>query len=117
MQVPFYYMIINFDSIEKTTIPHFKDGEGSITAAMHVDASGKIMLLRIHPDSSIGMHKHETNYEVCYILSGTGKAVINGVEEPLSAGVCHYCPKGSEHTLINTGKDDLVMYAIVPETK
>jgi mannose-6-phosphate isomerase-like protein (cupin superfamily) len=48
-----------------------------------------------------------------YILSGTGKAVCDGAEEELSAGVMHICPKGSEHTIINTGNDDLVMLTIV----
>jgi len=110
-------MNIDFASIEQTEIPHFKNGEGSVSAAMHVDSSGKIMLSRIHPNSSIGMHTHDTNYEVCFFLSGTGKAVIDGKEEKLSAGVCHYCPKGSTHTLINTGTEDLVMYAVVPESK
>ena len=27
--------------------------------------------------------------------------------------VMHICPKGSEHTIINTGNDDLVMLTIV----
>ena len=26
-----------------------------------------------------------------------------------SNGVCHYCPKGSEHSIINTGKEDLML--------
>ena len=108
-------MNIDFTSIQPATIPHFKDGEGSVTASMHVDASGKIMTARIHTDSSIGMHTHETNYEVCYIVSGEGKAVCDGKEELLLPGVCHYCPKGSAHTIINTGSEDLVMFAVVPE--
>lgn len=109
-------MNIDFDTLEKMTIQHFKDGEGAVTASMHVDSSGKIMIARIHPHSSIGLHRHETNYEVCYVLSGKGKAVFDGTEEPLYPGVCHYCPKGHAHILINSGTEDLVLYAIVPET-
>ena len=48
-----------------------------------------------------------------YIISGTGKAICDGVEEKLSAGVMHICPKGSEHTIINTGDDNLVMLTVV----
>ena len=88
-------------------------GDGSIIAAMHIDSSGKIMRVRIHPNSSIGMHTHETNYEVCFVISGKGKAVFNGTEETLAPGVCHYCPKGESHTLINTGDEDLVFFAVV----
>jgi len=110
-------MNIDFNKLEKTTIQHFKDGDGSVTASMHVDKSGKIMISCIHPHSSIGVHTHETNYEICYVLSGNGKAIFDGVEEPLTPGICHYCPKGHSHMLINTGTEDLVLYAVVPEMK
>lgn len=42
-------------------------------------------------------------------------ALCDGVEEPLSAGVCHLCPKGSEHAIVNTGKEDLCLLAVVVE--
>lgn len=48
-----------------------------------------------------------------YIISGTGKAICDGVEEDLKQGVMHICPKGSEHAIINTGEEDLVMLTIV----
>ena len=106
-------MIIDFDSLEQTVIPNFKNGDGFVTAAMHIDSSGKIMRACIHPNSSIGMHTHETNYEVCFVISGKGKAVFNGTVETLVPGVCHYCPKGESHALINTGDEDLVFFTVV----
>lgn len=36
-------------------------------------------------------------------------------EEFLSAGVCHICKKGSEHSIVNTGEDDLVLFTLVIE--
>ena len=48
-----------------------------------------------------------------YIISGMGKAICNGIEEELKPGVIHICPKESEHSIINTGEDDLVMLTIV----
>ena len=36
-------------------------------------------------------------------------------EELLAAGCCHICPRGSEHSIINTGDDDLVMLTVVVE--
>ncbi len=51
--------------------------------------------------------------EMKYLISETGKAICDGVEEKLSAGVMHICHKGSEHTIINTGDYDLVMLAVV----
>ena len=52
------------------------------------------------------------------MISGTGKVLCGGACEPLSAGSCHYCPKGHEHSLINDsaeGGEDLVFFAVVPE--
>ena len=50
-----------------------------------------------------------------YGAGGTGKAICDGEEEVLSAGCCHICKKGSEHSIINTGKDDLCLLTIVVE--
>lgn len=46
---------------------------------------------------------------------GTGKAVCNGQEEILNAGTCHICKKGSEHSISNTGSEDLVLLTFVVE--
>ena len=40
---------------------------------------------------------------------GTGKAVCNGQEE------IHICKKGSEHSISNTGSEDLVLLTFVVE--
>lgn len=45
--------------------------------------------------------------------NGTGKAICNGVEEELKPGVIHICPRGVEHSIVNTGEEDLVMLTIV----
>lgn len=41
--------------------------------------------------------------------------MCDGKEEILKPGVCHYCPKGGEHSIINTGEDDLVLFTAVPK--
>ena len=46
---------------------------------------------------------------------GPGKAVCNGQEEILNAGTCHICKKGSEHSISNTGSEDLVLLTFVVE--
>ena len=47
------------------------------------------------------------------IISGNGKAFCDGTEEALKPGVMHICPKGSVHSIVNTGEEDLVMLTIV----
>ena len=61
------------------------------------------------------MHKHETSDDINYVLSGKRKAVCDGQEEILSAGTCHICKKDSEHSIVNTGDEDLVLLTIVVE--
>lgn len=108
-------MHIKFDEIKETELKEFYGGEGELIANMYVDDKNKILRGKLEAGSSIGLHKHAPSSEIIFILSGKGKAICNGEEERLSAGDCHYCPKGSEHCLVNDGEEDLLFYAVVPQ--
>ena len=108
-------MLIDFNAIPETVIPKMRGGEKEVRAHMYVDNLGKIMKGKLIPGATIGMHTHETSREVIYILSGVGKVLCEGVYEPLAPGACHYCPKGTAHSLINDSDGDLEFLAIVPE--
>ena len=106
-------MLIDFKKIDSMTFPGMNNGTGMMSARMYNDDSYRIIPTSIHPGGSIGTHKQESGDDMNYIISGTGKAICDGVEETLKQGVMHICPKGSEHSIINTGKEDLVMLTIV----
>ena len=108
-------MLINFNEMQARTVPGMNGGTGEMTAKMYMSENGKIIPCTIHKGGSIGLHTQNTSDDINYVISGTGKAICNGVEEELVAGVCHVCPKGSEHSIINTGDDDLVLITIVVE--
>lgn len=108
-------MLINFNGIEEQEVPGMNGGTGTLSARMYIGEHGKIIPSRIHPGGSIGAHRHDTSDDLNYILSGEGKAICDGTEELLSEGVCHICKKGSEHSIINTGTEDLVLLTIVVE--
>lgn len=108
-------MLIDFISIPVTTIPNMRGGEKEVRAHMHVDELGKIMRGTLIPGASIGLHTHDTSSEIIYILSGAGTITCDGVSEPVTAGSCHYCPKGHSHTFINDSSGDLEFFAVVPE--
>ena len=91
------------------------NGKGMMTASMYVDEQRKIISCSIHPGGSIGLHKHETSDDIDYGLSGVGKAICDGQEEILEVGICHICKKGSEHSIINMGNEDLVLLTVVVE--
>ena len=107
--------MLNFNTMAETVLHHFKDGEGDTIAKMYVDDLNRIMKSRLEPGCSIGLHLHDTSSEIIFILSGTGTAILDGVEEILPPGTCHYCPKGHTHTLLNNGTEDLIFYAVVPQ--
>jgi quercetin dioxygenase-like cupin family protein len=109
-------MRIDFGSSGWVEIPRMNGGQGSVFAKMAVTENTRIVLTRIPPGSSIGLHRQASGDDVNYVLEGTGKAVCDGKEERLSPGVCHVCPKGSEHSIENDGSDDLVLFTAVPVT-
>ncbi len=107
-------MLIHFDQLPENVIPHMRGGEGQVVNHMHTDENNKIMQGLLAPGCSIGLHTHDTSSEIIYILSGTGKVLCDGEYEPLSAGSCHYCPKGHTHSLINDSDALLEFFAVVP---
>ena len=106
-------MIIDFNDMDEIIVPGMNDGTGTVSAKMHMSENGKIIPTRIHPGGSIGMYRQDSGDDINYVISGRGKAICNGAEEELKAGVCHICHKGAEHSIINTGDEDLVLLTIV----
>lgn len=107
-------MIINFNDIENKKMEHFNGGEGFLSARMFVDEKNRIMKGRLEPGCSIGLHKHEINSEILYVLKGKGKVLMDGEYEKVSEGLVHYCPKGHKHSLINDSDDILEFICVVP---
>ena len=110
-------MTVDFNNIEEDIIPNFLNGDGSVAGKMFVDDAGKILVARIGKGSSIGLHRHETNYEVEFVVQGKAKCTCDGVVEILEPGMCHYCPNGSQHIMESIGDEDLVLYCVVPNCK
>ena len=108
-------VIINFNEIDEQRLSGMNHGTGEISAKMFMSKNGKIIPCRIHTGGSIGIHKHPTSDDINYVISGTGKAICDGEEEKLMSGVCHICKKGSEHSIVNIGTEDLVILTIVVE--
>ncbi len=108
-------MILHFDAMEEQIIPNFKGGEKQIKTHMYMDEACKIMRASLEPGATIGLHTHETNSEIIFMLKGTGIVYYDEEKETLSAGACHYCPKGHSHSLRNESDEIIEFYAVVPE--
>lgn len=108
-------MLIEFEKIEEVAFENFRGGEKETILRMFVDENNKIMYGKLVAGASIGLHTHETSSEMIYVLQGSGKVLYHGAYERISTGLCHYCPKGHEHSLINDSDEDLIFFAVVPE--
>lgn len=73
--------MIDFKDIEETVINNFYGGKGDIYCRMFKDENGKILVSRVPAKSSIGLHKHEYNSEIVYVISGEIKCILDGKEE------------------------------------
>lgn len=107
-------MIYDLPNETPEILPGFKGGEGDFIAKIHFDGKNKILHGTLPPHATIGRHTHETDSEIIYILSGRGAVLDDDELLPLTAGQCHYCPQGHAHSLMNTGEEDLVFFAVVP---
>ena len=110
-------MIIDFSKIEAALIDGFKGGKGLLTARNYVDDNFKIMKHVLAPGASTGLHKHEGNCEIVFVLSGEATVHYDGVVEKVVPGQVHYCPMNHSHYMENLTNEDLVYFAVVPELR
>lgn len=108
-------MRIDFNGMEEKRNPKFNGGEGDFIAKIFNDGTNKILYGRLEPGSSIGYHQHDTSSEIIFVLSGTGRMIIEDGEEILGPGDGHYCMKGQSHSFRNEGTEDLIFCAVVPQ--
>ena len=108
-------MRVDFSEIREEIINNFKGGKGSIALKMTTKKDVTFISARLTPGSSVGMHKHLTDSETIYVISGRGKTICDGETEVLKAGSVTFCPVGCSHCLINDGDEDLVFFAVVPK--
>ena len=105
--------MIDFDKIKEVKIENFKGGKGFVIARIYDDGNNKIMKATLQKDCSIGMHTHDNSSEIIYVFNGNASCVIDGKKEIINKGKCHYCPKGSTHSIKNENDEDLVMFCVV----
>lgn len=108
-------MVIDFDNIKEDCIQGFKGGRGELLTRNYVDGKCKIMMSCLRPGASSGLHEHEGNSEIVYIISGTATFNFDGITETVGQGQVHYCPEGHSHYMENNTDTDLHYLAIVPE--
>ncbi|HEV7121787.1 MAG TPA: cupin domain-containing protein [Candidatus Paceibacterota bacterium] len=65
----------------------------------------QLVLMTLPPEGEIGEETHDLD-QFLRIEEGEGKAVLNGVEHPVSDGSAVLVPAGTRHNIINTSSSD-----------
>ena len=84
--------------------------ETSKTAPRNVTFS--IALATVKLGKNTLKHLHATSVEFYYITKGTGIIHLNSRKEVIEENTLIYIPAGTQHTVANTGKDDLCILCI-----
>ena len=75
-------------------------------------------LVTLAPGKDVGKHNTEKFEELVVILEGNGVMFLSGGDTlRLSVGDVAYCPRHTEHDVLNDGRDTLRYIYIVAETK
>ena len=57
--------------------------------------------------SMIPPHIHDNEEEGMFLISGKGKLIMGGGELELQPDMAIYAPPGTEHSIVNTGNEEL----------
>lgn len=73
--------------------------------------NSQVFLMSINPGEDIGVETHDVDQTLVFV-SGTGKAILNGTEEPIAADDLFFVPAGTEHNFVNTGTEPLKLFTV-----
>jgi mannose-6-phosphate isomerase-like protein (cupin superfamily) len=94
-------------NIEKATTDN-----NNFRKVLYTGEHTQLVLMSLKPDEEIGLETHPDIDQFFRVDAGNGKCIINGNEYNLKNGDCVIVPAGSEHNIINTGKEPLKLYTL-----
>lgn len=74
-------------------------------------ADTQLVLMSLEPEQEIGEEVHD-GAQFIRFEAGTGKVVMGSKEVKVKDGSAVVIPRGMQHNVINTGSDDLKLYAL-----
>jgi mannose-6-phosphate isomerase-like protein (cupin superfamily) len=72
--------------------------------------------LIIEPGGDIGLHRHQGEDEIYFVLSGKAVVSDGGSESTVAPGDSVLTVSGESHSIRNTGVEDLVLLALIPQS-
>ena len=111
-------MVINRNEMKVEDKECLRDGEGNARLIYLLDGSTEknarlFAEITLNPGCSIGYHRHDSETEYYFILSGTGTVNDDGKEVQVKQGDSVVTGNGASHSIKNTGSVPLVFHAII----
>ncbi len=112
-------MVKRASEMEKEIRDGMRDGDGQVEI-LHLfkgeEITGKARLLaklRLQKNCSIGLHPHNEEEEVYYILSGNGVVTDDGKEYAVAPGDAVLTGAGASHSIRNNEDEPLEFVAVI----
>ena len=96
----------------QTNIIQKTEANANFREVLFTGARSQLVVMHIPPGGEIGMETHEHVEQALFFLSGTGKAILNGVESRVQAGDAVVVTPGTRHNVANDGREPLKIYTI-----
>ena len=112
-------MVKRASEMEREVRERMRDGDGQVEI-LHLfkgeELTGKARLLarlRLQKNCSIGLHPHNDEEEVYYILSGNGVVADDGKEYAVAPGDAVLTGGGASHSIRNNEDEPLEFVAVI----
>lgn len=106
-------------SFEKSTKENMRGGDGvvkfnGIVCGENLPPHSRLISeIILEPGCSIGVHEHESECELFYILEGVATVTDNGEEYELGVGEAHMCYSKDSHGIRNDTKELVRFLAVI----
>lgn len=97
------------DSIEQKVM--FAEKSWGSYLVLDIEENSMTVKVTLNPGHGMNYHSHEKRDEVWSVISGSGKTIVDGMEQPVSPGDIVTMAAGCKHTVI-AGKDGLQLIEV-----
>ena len=111
-------MVIHRNEMKVENKERLRDGEGTVRITHLVDSDTQknvrmLAEITLEPGCSIGYHRHDSETEYYFILSGVGTVNDDGNEVVVRQGDSVVTGNGASHSIKNSGSVPLVFTAVI----
>ena len=95
------------DNIEKLSLEN-----ANFREVLYTTKHSQLVLMALKPGEDIGEETHAENDQFLRVESGSGHAVLDGVDHHIADGSAIVVPAGVKHNVINSGATPMKLYTI-----